>query len=115
MDMITIGQYLQPTAHHHPVLKYWTPEDYKALEDYGYELGFSHVASGPMVRSSRHADVQAKGAGFLHTPVGGSLWCGPLVRTPLLAVEPSPCSALLAGQPSMGSALHTHNLLHRPG
>ncbi len=60
VDMITIGQYLQPTAHHHPVLKYWTPEDYKALEDYGYELGFSHVASGPMVRSSYHADVQAK-------------------------------------------------------
>ena len=51
-------------AHHHPVLKYWTPEDYKALEDYGYELGFSHVASGPMVRSSYHADVQAKGAGI---------------------------------------------------
>ena len=39
-------------------------EDYKALEDYGYELGFSHVASGPMVRSSYHADVQAKGAGI---------------------------------------------------
>jgi lipoic acid synthetase len=36
VDMITIGQYLQPTAHHHPVLRYWTPEDYKALEDYGY-------------------------------------------------------------------------------
>ncbi len=73
VDMITIGQYLQPTAHHHPVLKYWTPEDYKALEDYGYELGFSHVASGPMVRSSYHADVQAKGAGFPDTlPVGGA-------------------------------------------
>ncbi|KAG0921704.1 hypothetical protein G6F31_020218 [Rhizopus arrhizus] len=64
VDMITIGQYLQPTAHHHPVLKYWTPDDYKALEDYGYELGFSHGASGPMVRSSYHADVQAKGAGI---------------------------------------------------
>jgi lipoic acid synthetase len=62
-DMITIGQYLQPTAHHHPVLRYWTPEEYKELEVYGYELGFSHVASGPMVRSSYHADVQAKGAG----------------------------------------------------
>ena len=63
VDMITIGQYLQPTAHHHPVLRYWTPEEYKELEVYGYELGFSHVASGPMVRSSYHADVQAKGAG----------------------------------------------------
>ena len=65
VDMITIGQYLQPTAHHHPVLKYWTPEDYKALEVYGYELGFSHVASGPMVRSSYHADRMAAEAGFV--------------------------------------------------
>ena len=63
VDMVTIGQYLQPTAHHHPVLRYWTPDEYKALEDYGYALGFSHVASGPMVRSSYHADRQAAGAG----------------------------------------------------
>ena len=63
VEMVTIGQYLQPTAHHHPVMRYWTPEEYKALEDYGYALGFSHVASGPMVRSSYHADRQAAGAG----------------------------------------------------
>ncbi|USJ01870.1 lipoyl synthase [Xanthomonas prunicola] len=63
VDMITIGQYLQPTSHHHPVMRYWTPEEYKALEDYGNALGFSHVASGPMVRSSYHADRQAAGAG----------------------------------------------------
>ncbi|AMU99846.1 lipoyl synthase [Xanthomonas citri] len=63
VDMITIGQYLQPTPHHHPVTRYWTPEEYKALEDYGNALGFSHVASGPMVRSSYHADRQAAGAG----------------------------------------------------
>ncbi|WP_045760488.1 lipoyl synthase [Xanthomonas albilineans] len=63
VDMVTIGQYLQPTAHHHPVMRYWTPEEYKALEDYGNVLGFSHVASGPMVRSSYHADRQAAGAG----------------------------------------------------
>ena len=63
VDMITIGQYLQPSAHHHPVLRYWTPEEYKQLELYGYELGFAHVASGPMVRSSYHADIQAAGAG----------------------------------------------------
>jgi lipoic acid synthetase len=64
VEMVTIGQYLQPTAHHHPVMRYWTPEEFKALEDYGYELGFSHVASGPMVRSSYHADRQAAGAGI---------------------------------------------------
>ena len=63
VDMITIGQYLQPSAHHHPVLRYWTQEEYKQLELYGYELGFAHVASGPMVRSSYHADIQAAGAG----------------------------------------------------
>ncbi|HEY8329841.1 MAG TPA: lipoyl synthase, partial [Pseudomonas sp.] len=63
VDMVTIGQYLQPTAHHHPVLRYWTPEEFAELEHYGLALGFSHVASGPMVRSSYHADRQALQAG----------------------------------------------------
>ena len=63
VDMITIGQYLQPSPHHHPVLRYWTPEEFKALEDYGMALGFTHVASGPLVRSSYHADRQAMEAG----------------------------------------------------
>ncbi len=64
VDMITIGQYLQPSAHHHPVMRYWTPEEFKALEVYGMGLGFTHVASGPLVRSSYHADRQAIEAGF---------------------------------------------------
>ena len=63
VDMVTIGQYLQPSPHHHPVLRYWTPEEYQALADYGMALGFQHVASGPMVRSSYHADRQAAEAG----------------------------------------------------
>ncbi|WP_411833115.1 lipoyl synthase [Pseudoxanthomonas mexicana] len=63
VDMVTIGQYLQPSPHHHPVMRYWTPEEFKALEDYGNALGFSHVASGPLVRSSYHADRQAREAG----------------------------------------------------
>ncbi|QDH71187.1 lipoyl synthase [Marilutibacter alkalisoli] len=63
VDMITIGQYLQPSAHHHPVLRYWTPEEFKELEEYGLSLGFSHVASGPLVRSSYHADRSAMEAG----------------------------------------------------
>ncbi|MBB1060887.1 lipoyl synthase [Marilutibacter spongiae] len=63
VDMITIGQYLQPSAHHHPVMRYWTPEEFKALEEYGLSLGFSHVASGPLVRSSYHADRSAMEAG----------------------------------------------------
>ena len=63
VDMVTIGQYLQPTPHHHPVLRYWTPEEFAELERYGKALGFSHVASGPLVRSSYHADLQARNAG----------------------------------------------------
>ena len=49
--------------HHHPVLRYWTPDEFKALEAFGMALGFSHVASGPLVRSSYHADRQAAEAG----------------------------------------------------
>ncbi len=40
VDMVTIGQYLQPTAHHHPVLRYWTPDEFKAFEELGYRIGF---------------------------------------------------------------------------
>lgn len=65
VDMVTIGQYLQPTPHHHPVMRYWTPEEFKALEEAGMAMGFTHVASGPMVRSSYHADRMAADAGFV--------------------------------------------------
>jgi lipoic acid synthetase len=65
VDMVTIGQYLQPTPHHHPVMRYWTPEEFKALETAGLAMGFTHVASGPMVRSSYHADRMAAEAGFV--------------------------------------------------
>lgn len=59
VDMVTIGQYLQPSPAHHPVLRYWTPEEFADLETFGNELGFTNTASGPMVRSSYHADRQA--------------------------------------------------------
>jgi lipoic acid synthetase len=65
VDMITVGQYLQPTPHHHPVMRYWTPEEFAEIEAYGNQLGFTHVASGPMVRSSYHADRMAMDAGFV--------------------------------------------------
>jgi len=64
VDMVTIGQYLQPTAHHHPVMRYWTPDEFQALAKHGEKLGFTHVASGPMVRSSYHADEMAHAAGY---------------------------------------------------
>jgi lipoic acid synthetase len=65
VDMITVGQYLQPTPHHHPVMRYWTPEEFAEIEIYGNQLGFTHVSSGPMVRSSYHADRMAMDAGFV--------------------------------------------------
>jgi lipoic acid synthetase len=59
-DMLTLGQYLQPSIHHLPLDRYLHPDEFERLGELGYELGFSHVASGPMVRSSYHADQQAK-------------------------------------------------------
>ena len=60
-NMLTIGQYLQPSSHHLPVLRYVTPDEFKRFEEIGLAMGFDNVASGPMVRSSYHADLQAKG------------------------------------------------------
>jgi lipoic acid synthetase len=61
VDMLTVGQYLQPSRFHHPVVRYVTPEEFRRIETYGYEIGFQHVASGALVRSSYHADRQAEG------------------------------------------------------
>ena len=58
-DMLTLGQYLQPSKHHLPVKRYVTPEEFNELKKLGDEMGFVNVASGPMVRSSYHADQQA--------------------------------------------------------
>ena len=58
-NMLTLGQYLQPSREHLPVLRYWTPDEFEALRIAGEAMGFSNVASGAMVRSSYHADQQA--------------------------------------------------------
>lgn len=60
VDMITIGQYLQPSAFHLPVDRYVTPEEFNELQEYAMKLGFENAACGPLVRSSYHADEQAK-------------------------------------------------------
>jgi lipoic acid synthetase len=60
-DMLTIGQYLQPSRHHLPVERFVTPEEFAAFTRFGSALGFENVASGPMVRSSYHAEQQAAG------------------------------------------------------
>ncbi|MEH6648531.1 MAG: lipoyl synthase [Motiliproteus sp.] len=61
VDMITIGQYLQPSRDHLPVDRFVHPDEFDALAKVANELGFKHVASGPLVRSSYHADKQAHG------------------------------------------------------
>ncbi len=61
VDMITLGQYLQPTPHHLPVEAYISPSIFEELRIKAQSMGFSSVASGPMVRSSYHADLQAQG------------------------------------------------------
>ena len=61
VDMLTLGQYLQPSKHHLPVARYVHPDEFERLRVLGEAMGFSHVASGPMVRSSYHADQQAHG------------------------------------------------------
>ncbi len=61
VEMLTLGQYLQPSKHHLPVKRFVTPDEFDALYEVGMEMGFTHVASGPMVRSSYHADLQAHG------------------------------------------------------
>ena len=65
IDMLTIGQYLAPSAHHLPVQRYVHPNTFKVFEAEAYDLGFSHAAVGAMVRSSYHADQQAHGAGLV--------------------------------------------------
>lgn len=61
VNMLTLGQYLQPSLHHLPVERYVTPAAFDELADRAREMGFDNVASGPMVRSSYHADLQAAG------------------------------------------------------
>jgi len=59
VDMLTLGQYLQPSAHHLPVMRFVEPDRFKWFEEQALAMGFTHAACGPMVRSSYHADQQA--------------------------------------------------------
>ncbi|HEV7680458.1 MAG TPA: lipoyl synthase [Candidatus Dormibacteraeota bacterium] len=62
VEILTIGQYLRPSLKHHPVVRFWTPDEFAELRAYGDELGFPHTESGPLVRSSYHAADQAVAA-----------------------------------------------------
>ena len=56
VQVLTVGQYLRPSERHLPIVRYWHPDEFKALEQEAYRLGFEHAACGPLVRSSYHAD-----------------------------------------------------------
>jgi len=58
IDLLTIGQYLRPTKKHIAIDRFYTPEEFAALRDAGLRMGFKHVAAGPLVRSSYHAEEQ---------------------------------------------------------
>jgi lipoyl synthase len=60
VQILTVGQYLRPTEKHLPVVRYWHPDEFDRLRDAALELGFESVASGPLVRSSYHADESAR-------------------------------------------------------
>ena len=64
VDMLTVGQYLQPSGHHLPVLRYVTPDEFDMFSREAEKMGFMHAACGPMVRSSYHADQMAHEAGI---------------------------------------------------
>ncbi|WP_129729445.1 lipoyl synthase [Ectobacillus funiculus] len=62
VNIVTLGQYLQPTKKHLPVVKYWSPAEFAELKEIALSKGFSHCEAGPLVRSSYHADEQVKSA-----------------------------------------------------
>jgi lipoic acid synthetase len=62
VEIVTIGQYLRPSLKHHPLIRFWHPDEFAGLKAYGLDLGFAHVESGPLVRSSYHAAGQVVAA-----------------------------------------------------
>ncbi len=78
VDILTIGQYLRPSMAHLPVTKWWSPQEFVELGEYARELGFAHVESGPLVRSSYHArravdDVVDQAGGAAAVAAGAAL------------------------------------------
>ena len=59
-DILTVGQYLSPSSRHLPIQRYYTPDEFEEIKEAGIEMGFRHVESGPLVRSSYHAGEQAR-------------------------------------------------------
>lgn len=72
VNILTIGQYLQPSKNHLAIARYYTPEEFTELHDYGMEIGFSWVESGPLVRSSYHAADQVRALSVVHRKLYGA-------------------------------------------
>jgi lipoyl synthase len=71
-DILTVGQYLAPSRHHLPVMRYYTPEEFAAIREIGLALGFDWVEAGPLVRSSYHAERHAHHTGINHKDCRGT-------------------------------------------
>ncbi|MFQ5399564.1 MAG: lipoyl synthase [Anaerolineae bacterium] len=70
VDILTIGQYLQPSRKHLPIERYYPPDEFEQLRRLGYEMGFRWIESGPLVRSSYHADQQVAHLSTMRPPAG---------------------------------------------
>ncbi len=80
-DILTLGQYLRPGSDYHPIDRYYTPEEFAELRRIGLQMGFRYVESGPLVRSSYHADEQAQAVRAVRArthPAAGGVWPAPL-------------------------------------
>jgi lipoic acid synthetase len=71
VDILTVGQYLQPSKQHLPIERYYTPEEFDDLRQYGQEIGYKWVESGPLVRSSYHAEEQVRSLSVIHRELYG--------------------------------------------
>ncbi len=71
VDILTIGQYLQPSRKHLPIERYYTPEEFQELKEYGLSIGFKWVESGPLVRSSYRAEEQVRALSVVHRKLYG--------------------------------------------
>jgi lipoic acid synthetase len=71
VDILTVGQYLQPSKKHLPISRYYTLEEFAELKAYGLEIGFKWVESGPLVRSSYHAAEQVRALSVVHCKLYG--------------------------------------------
>jgi lipoic acid synthetase len=71
VDILTLGQYLQPSRQHLPVAKFYTPDEFAELKEFGLSIGFRWVESGPLVRSSYHAADQVRALSVVHKQLYG--------------------------------------------